>query len=87
MANARKRQLWLDSTETLKSDPTLNEVHINSLVNDIHLYVRDGTSTKDRETIKDVFSQLSSGHKVVELNDIWTYSISIHCIVRMQKLK
>lgn len=67
MANARKRQLWLDSIETLKSDPTLNEVHINSLVNDTHLDVRDGTSTKDRETIKDVFSQLSSGHKVVLL--------------------
>lgn len=67
MVNARKRQLWLDSIETLKSDPTFNDVHIDSLVNDMPLYVRDGTYTMGRETIKDMFSHLSSGHKVVLL--------------------
>jgi len=67
MVNARKRQLWLDSIETLKSDPTFDDVHIESLVNDMPLYVRDGTYTVGRETINDVFSHLSSGHKVVLL--------------------
>lgn len=67
MVNARKRKLWLNAIEVLKSDPTFDEVHIESLVENRPVYVGDGSFTNGQEEIKQTFSKLSSGHKVVLL--------------------
>lgn len=67
MVNARKRKLWLNAIEVLKSDPTFDEVHIESLVENMPVLVSDGTFANGQEEIKRTFSKLSSGHKVVLL--------------------
>lgn len=67
MVNARKRKLWLNAIEVLKSDPTFDEVHIESLVENMPIFVSDGSLTNGQEEIKRTFSKLSSGHKVVLL--------------------
>ena len=67
MVNARKRKLWLNAIEVLKSDPTFDEVHIESLVENMPIFVSDGLFANGQEDIKQTFSKLSSGHKVVLL--------------------
>ncbi len=67
MINARKRKLWLNAIEVLKSDPTFDEVHIETLVENMPTYVSDGSFANGQEEIKRTFSKLSSGHKVVLL--------------------
>ena len=67
MVNARKRKLWLNAIDVLKSDPTFDEVHIESLVENMPVLVSDGTFANGQEEIKRTFSKLSSGHKVVLL--------------------
>lgn len=67
MVNARKRKLWLNAIDVLKSDPTFDEVHIESLVENMPIFVSDGSFTNGQEEIKRTFSKLSSGHKVVLL--------------------
>jgi predicted ATP-dependent endonuclease of OLD family len=67
MVNARKRKLWLDAIEVLKSDPTFVEVHIESLVENMPGCVSESSSADGQEEIKRTFSKLSSGHKVVLL--------------------
>lgn len=67
MVNARKRKLWLNAIEVLKSDPTFDEVHIETLVENMPTYVSDGSFANGQEEIKRTFSKLSSGHKVVLL--------------------
>ena len=67
MVNARKRRLWLNAIDVLKSDPTFDEVHIESLVENMPVLVSDGTFANGQEEIKRTFSKLSSGHKVVLL--------------------
>lgn len=67
MVNARKRKLWLNAIDVLKSDPTFDEVHIESLVENMPIFVSGGSFTNGQEEIKRTFSKLSSGHKVVLL--------------------
>lgn len=67
MVNVRKRKLWLNAIEVLKSDPTFDEVHIESLVENMPIYVSNGSFANGQEEIKRTFSKLSSGHKVVLL--------------------
>ncbi len=67
MVNARKKKLWLNSIEVLKSDPTFDEAHIETLVENMPVCVSDGSFTNRQEEIKRTFSELSSGHKVVLL--------------------
>lgn len=67
LVNARKRKLWHNAIEVLKSDPTFAEVHIESLVENMPIYISDGSFTNAQEEIKTTFSTLSSGHKVVLL--------------------
>ena len=56
-ANPHKKELWSDSIELLKSDPVFAELEIDAL------------TREEAETIsaEDLFSSLSSGHKVVLL--------------------
>lgn len=65
--NARKRKLWLNAIEDLRGDPTFEEAHIESFVENMFVYEREGSLATGREEIKKVFSKLSSGHKVVLL--------------------
>ena len=67
LVNVRKRKLWLNAIEVLKSDPTFDEVHIESLVENMPIHVDDSSFTNEQEEIKQTFSKLSSGHKVVLL--------------------
>lgn len=67
MVNARKRRLWMESIDILKSDPTFAEEQIDSLATSVPLYLRGGLLLDGKERIKHVFSKLSSGHKVVLL--------------------
>ena len=67
MVNARKRKLWLNAIEVLKSDPTFEEVHIESLAENMPAYVADSSCINGQEEIQQTFSILSSGHKVVLL--------------------
>ena len=67
MVNARKRKLWLNAIEVLKSDPTFDEEHIESLVDNMPINVSSGSFSNGQEGIKQTFSKLSSGHKVVLL--------------------
>ena len=67
MVNARKKKLWLNAIEVLKSDPTFDEVHIESLAENVPIFASDGTSWNGQDDIKRTFSKLSSGHKVVLL--------------------
>lgn len=67
MVNARKRKLWLNAIDVLKSDPTFDEVHVESLVENMPIFVSDGSFANGQEEIKRTFSKLSSGHKVVLL--------------------
>lgn len=67
MVNARKKKLWLNAIEVLKSDPTFDEVHIESLAENMPIFASDGTFSNGQEEIKRTFSKLSSGHKVVLL--------------------
>lgn len=67
MVNARKRKLWLNAIEVLKGDPTFDEEHIESLVEKMPINVSSGSFSNGQEEIKQTFSKLSSGHKVVLL--------------------
>ena len=57
IGNVHKRNLWLESLEYLKSDPTFKDLNIGSNEELLH----------DEETIESLFESLSSGHKVVLL--------------------
>lgn len=66
MMNERKRLLWIKAIEILKSDNTFYEIALESIVSNISLSENtDAFSRIDR--IKELFSKLSSGHKVVLL--------------------
>ena len=67
MMNARKKVLWLKAIEILKSDITFLEMSLESIAsNDVLSDSEDPVISKN-EYIKQTFSKLSSGHKVVLL--------------------
>ncbi|MBR2869337.1 MAG: ATP-binding protein [Clostridia bacterium] len=67
MINARKKKLWLNAIKTLKSDPTFNDIAIDSVVSTILSDEKDKLAQDKTESIREKFSTLSSGHKVVLL--------------------
>lgn len=67
ISNARKRSLWLKAVQELTSDPTFDSINIKALVDNIPIHVGDATFSSVKENARSVFSQLSSGHKVVLL--------------------
>ena len=67
MMNARKRMLWIHAIDILKSDITFSEIALDSIAQNILLSTNDNFSLPKNKYIKEVFSKLSSGHKVVLL--------------------
>lgn len=67
MINERKKILWIKAIEILKSDITFSEIALESLATNISLSQNKGTGFSKSDRIKDIFSKLSSGHKVVLL--------------------
>lgn len=62
-----KRRLWHDAIEILKTDTTFRDEQIDTLAPD-KADLSEGVSMEDRkDEIMEVFSRLSSGHKVVLL--------------------
>lgn len=67
MMNERKRLLWIKAIEILKSDITFSEMALESLASNVSLSQNKDPRVSKNDHIKDVFSKLSSGHKVVLL--------------------
>lgn len=67
MITARKRQLWHDAVETLKSDSLFSESRIDSFSDGINNYPEKEIPSKKRAHIRSIFDGLSSGHKIVLL--------------------
>ena len=67
ISNARKRKLWADSIDVLKSDPTFAEGKMDLLKMNLTEYARNGLVSDNLGEVRQIFSQLSSGHKVVLL--------------------
>lgn len=67
MMNARKRMLWLKAIEILKSDITFLEMSLESIASNDMFSDSEDTVISKNEYIKQMFSKLSSGHKVVLL--------------------
>lgn len=65
--STRKRRLWLEAVETLGSDPAFAENKVSSLVDSIPSYMIDESPEHRYQAVKELFSKLSSGHKVVLL--------------------
>ena len=67
MMNARKRMLWLKAIDILKSDITFLETSLDSIVSNETISGSEDSILSKKEHIKQIFSKLSSGHKVVLL--------------------
>lgn len=67
MMNTRKRMLWLNAINILKSDITFSEMNLESIVSNEFSSPGGESSLSMNEKIKESFSKLSSGHKVVLL--------------------
>lgn len=68
MMNKRKRQLWIKAIEILKSDITFGEISLEEIASNVSFCKNNNeVVTEKKEYIKEVFSKLSSGHKVVLL--------------------
>ena len=67
MMNARKRMLWIKAIEILKSDITFLEMSLESIASNDMFSDSEDTVISKNEYIKQMFSKLSSGHKVVLL--------------------
>ena len=67
MINTRKRKLWLNAIEILKSDPTFDDLSIDSIAHCEILQNGDSLYSERTNQVRQVFSTLSSGHKVVLL--------------------
>lgn len=67
MINTRKRKLWLNAINVLKSDPTFDDLSIDSIANKVLSRNEDKLSSEKTNQIRRIFSTLSSGHKVVLL--------------------
>lgn len=67
MINTRKKKLWLNAIKTLKSDPTFDDISIDKVACNILSSEKDQLASEKTKYVKDVFSTLSSGHKVVLL--------------------
>lgn len=67
MMNTRKRSLWLKAIEILKNDVTFMEMPLESIASNDAFSENDDLVVSKKEYIKQIFSKLSSGHKVVLL--------------------
>lgn len=68
MMNERKRQLWIKAIEILKSDITFGEMSLEAIAYDVSFCENNNEVVSEKkEYIKNIFSKLSSGHKVVLL--------------------
>ena len=67
MVSARKRKLWLNAIKILKSDPTFDEISIDKIANNVFSKGMDKLSSSKTNQMRELFSTLSSGHKVVLL--------------------
>ncbi len=67
MMNTRKRMLWSNAIETLKSDVTFSEMALENIVSSEMFSESEDFSVSRKEYVKQIFSKLSSGHKVVLL--------------------
>ena len=67
MISKRKQKLWLDAIKILKSDPTFDEIAIDTIANNVLSKAKDKLSLSKTTQIRELFSTLSSGHKVVLL--------------------
>lgn len=67
MMNPKKKKLWRNAINTLRSDPTFNEISVDLLSTDILSDEKDQIDSNKSEIIRSIFSTLSSGHKVVLL--------------------
>lgn len=67
MLIAWKRRLWIESIELLKSDPLFADEGINSFADGMDVIENDDSIKQRKDSILEVFSRLSSGHKLVLL--------------------
>lgn len=67
MISKRKRKLWLNAIKILKSDPTFDEIAIDTIANNVLSKAKDKLSLAKTTQIRELFATLSSGHKVVLL--------------------
>lgn len=65
VANSRKKTLWLNAIQELTSDPVFDSIHIETLIDNLSNATKNGDDSSAQDQISKVFSQLSSGHKVV----------------------
>ena len=63
----RKRKLWREAIEILRSDPTFREENIQSFMDDSENYSGKKVDDSVKKRIREIFRKLSSGHKVVLL--------------------
>lgn len=68
MMNKRKRKLWIKAIEILKSDITFGEMSLEEIASNVSFCKNNNeVISEKKEYIKEIFSKLSSGHKVVLL--------------------
>jgi len=67
MVSTRKRKLWLNAIKILRSDPTFDEIAFDTIANNVFSKAKDKLSLAKTTQIRELFSTLSSGHKVVLL--------------------
>lgn len=67
LITARKKHLWQDAIETLKSDPIFARAGVDDFTNGTSDYPQTDIPVKKRTHIRSVFNSLSAGHKIVLL--------------------